>query len=89
MYRVLSVFNSLLKSEITHNSHVKRISYNEVTDEVIVIAETGAYVNDEYILQDVSRRSMNRKSSMLQLISSCCQMILETDIVGPCTDVVD
>lgn len=30
---------------ITHNHHVKRIAYNDVTGEVMVVAETRAYVH--------------------------------------------
>lgn len=49
MDQVLSVLNILLKNHITHNHHVKRIAYNAVTDDVMIIAETGVLVNDDIV----------------------------------------
>lgn len=45
--KILSVVNKLLKIHITHNHHVKRIVYNDVTDEIMIVTETEKSVKDD------------------------------------------
>lgn len=46
MDQVLDALKMLLKTHITHNHYVKLIAYNDVTDEVMIIAKKGVYVNN-------------------------------------------
>lgn len=49
MNQVHDFLNTLIKSNLNHNHHVKRISYNTVPDDAMIIAETGVYANDDIV----------------------------------------
>lgn len=78
---MLSFFNSLLTIHIAHNQHVKRIAYNAVTDEVLIISETGVHANDYILMKHLESQRTKMWYSLLNLHEGCCRTIILENIL--------